>query len=96
MIDLQTSHLMLEHLGREDRALLRSNPSARAKAGTQREGFGASRALFAFSCVSAGQAKNLGVRGGAPPPHVNRCAIWQYLQGLLTEDGGWIQPITQG
>lgn len=54
-------------VGREDRALLRSNPSVRSDAGTW-AGASARRRLLSSSPCSGSEALNLGVWGRAPTP----------------------------
>ena len=67
MIDDVRRVATMRVVGREDRALLRSNPSARADAGTW-AGASARRRLLLSSPCSGSEAINLGVWGRAPTP----------------------------
>ena len=69
--------------GREDRALLRSNPSARAGAGTRNGGIVSHGSPFLIQSVSAYKAKNLRSWSNSPTPYPDRCAIWHYYKVFL-------------
>ncbi len=83
MIDVLPHRSRMQLAGREGRALLRSNSSARTGAGT---GAGAclhGRLSSPLACSDL-KAKNLGGLGAKPPAvhRTDRCAIWQDLRGL--------------
>jgi hypothetical protein len=87
MIDFHSFRPTIRSIGREDRAMLGSNPSARTDGGTSA---GAS-ALNRCSCSQEFQMMFC-PKSDKPMPHENykisknhneRCAIWQYLQGLM-------------
>ena len=80
MMAPRRSWITLLPSGREDRALLRSNPSARAVAGAERGAVLEPRLPLPCanpSCTGS-KAQNLRAAGPARP---HRCAIWQYLRG---------------
>ncbi len=84
MIDRAAGGRKMESIGREDRALLRSNPSARSDAGTWA---GASRQgqLLPPLHVLALKAKNLGAGGsceGSPRTDVPYGKIYRAGRGL--------------
>jgi hypothetical protein len=95
MIDFHSFRPTIRSIGREDRAMLGSNPSARTDGGTSA---GAS-ALNRCSCSQEFQMMFC-PKSDKPMPHENykisknhneRCAIWQYLQGWAPH-----LPLTRG
>jgi len=89
MVDAKRRPSRMRRIGGEDRALLRSNPSARSDAGT---GTGAPSLMMLPStpACSGHKAPNLGGPGAAPPrlSQPARCAIWQHRMGRNGIDDG--------
>jgi len=82
MIDVRPNQSRMSSTGREDRALLRSNPSARTGAGTGAGACPHGKLPYPPAC-SGLKAKNLGGLGAKPPAvhRTDRCAIWQEGRG---------------
>ncbi len=77
MLDSMAQHVRLVCAGREDRALLRSTPSARTSAGTG-AGVCMHGGLSLSLACSGSQATNLGGLGAKPPVIATR-SRWTYV-----------------
>ena len=82
-------------VGREDRALLRSNPSARSDAGTW-AGASARQGLLSPSPCSGSEALNLGVWGRAPTPRSGARTPTGVPYGNIFRGGNNSRPANQG
>jgi hypothetical protein len=82
-------------VGREDRALLRSNPSARSDAGTW-AGASARQGLLSPSPCSGSEALNLGVWGRAPTPRSGARTPTGVPYGNIGRGEGHRGTITRG